>query len=170
MKEGVTISFEGATIYNNGGTINGDIINPTYYSSTTPHDGLPRMPHLLNRKQATMLCQMLMNEGFLDRGNNTENFCAVMGCIDVDVEKLVPIVWTANVQHLREMLESVYLSLLDSKALTKSEIERRVCMCFVDPEGKPLALAKPKKKSDEDPKTRALARILATFQETILNN
>lgn len=30
MKEGVTISFDGAHIYNNGGTINGDILNPTY--------------------------------------------------------------------------------------------------------------------------------------------
>lgn len=170
MKQGVTISFEGATIYNNGGTINGDIINPTYYSSTTPHDGLPRMPHLLDRKQATRLCQMLMNQGFLDKANNIENFCAVMGCIDVDVEKMVPIVWTANVQLLREMLESVYSSLLDNKALTKADIERRVCMCFVDSDRKPLALAKPKRKSDEDPKTRALARILATFHETITNS
>lgn len=108
-----------------------------------------------------MLWQWLCRNGYIAKDTNCENFVYVMGGNERP-SKVTPVVWTASVQVLREMLETVYEPALSAGQTTKADIEKTVPLCF-SKDGKPLSLAKNRQRGTTE--SKQIMNFLATLAE-----
>ena len=119
-------------------------------------------PPNINKEQGIVLYRFLVKDSFIDATTDESSFLYLMGCTSEQPMKLKKIKWCKNKQLLREMLELLFTVLIKSKSLRKVDLERLTPYCFLDQDGKPLRLAKPKGISsiDNDNLKKNVATIL----------
>lgn len=111
-----------------------------------------QMPALLTAEESMKLYIFLREHHFISMNTSPASFHYRMGVLGAPTDDQRPICWQKTKQHLREMLELCFESLLKNKAITKSELEKRVSKCFIDRQGLSMKLSKnrPAESTDSD--------------------
>lgn len=102
-----------------------------------------QMPPYLSREWAVEIYNFLMENGYIDKQTQAEDFLYLMGVTATAPLKMKPINWQTTVQQLRRMLELSFNEPLSRGSLKKAEIERRATYCFLNKGKKMKELAKP---------------------------
>ena len=92
---------------------------------------------------------MLVQNGFIDRKSELDNWLYLMGFSSAIPAEVIPIEWLKTKETARLMITKVHANLLATKDLTVGAIGKLTTQCFTY-KGAPLELAKPKKEYSAD--------------------
>lgn len=110
-------------------------------------------PTVFTQKRCSKLYDFLIDNQLIDELTHQENFLYLMGCSSNCPSELKPVRWTGTKQNLRQVLETAFKSAIDSKDISKADIESLASQCFVDKKTRqPCHLAKPKQENSPFPK------------------
>lgn len=108
-----------------------------------------RLPAVLTSDELILLHQFLLSNKYIERTSG-EDFIYRMG-----IQQGVPtfpkrICWIKNKQVLHDMINTLYDEQLREKTVRKSDIERRIPLCFEETNGHAIELSKYKAINSED--------------------
>ena len=109
----------------------------------TTKDG-GRFPQNTNWRQGQDLFNLLLNGSFIAAGTNIDNWLWTMGYSPKAPQHLQPIQWLKTKEQLRTVLNGVLTANNLDSPMKVADIERLVPQCFIDKDGSPLHLSKPK--------------------------
>lgn len=109
-----------------------------------------RFPQNSNWRQGQDLFDLLLAGHFIDATTDIDNWMWTMGYSPQKPQQLQPIKWLKTKAQLRVMLDGVLTALAPDNAMKVTDMERLVPQCFVNKDGNPLYLSKPKAEFSEE--------------------
>lgn len=136
--------FEGANMEHAQVNIFTAPVSKVTYREAKSSKEAPHFPLNQMKQQGVPLFEFLVHGQYIAADSSMASWLYLMGYSTQQPDELKPIRWLRTKQQLRVMLKGAMSGMLENDIVRLADIERLVPSCFVDAEGEPLSLAKPK--------------------------
>lgn len=136
-------------INNYYGTVNNVINNYGKTKQDGPHPDesvmktAPHFPLNKTKDEGVTLYNFLTEHKYMKA--SLDSWLYLMGFVTEKPNNVILITWLTTKEQLRTMLFHSFEKLITDKSIKKVDLEKLVPCCFMNEDGKPMTLAKPKK-------------------------
>lgn len=139
IEPGANVQITDKPIYN----IYGDVVQQKVVQvEACKEEDIPHFPLNKTKDEGVSLYSFLSKNQYIKAP--LDSWLFLMGFVTEKPQKVVSIMWLTTKEQLRTMLVNSFEGLINNKTLKIADLERLAPKCFVDKNGKPLYLPKPR--------------------------